>query len=75
MTMPSSCLAGFTCSAGIAGNKLLAKIASAMNKPNQQTLVPGRYFAALVFKTGRSIQKVVMSLSTLGTSFPAFSAT
>ena len=34
--------AGFTCSAGIACNKLLAKVASAMNKPNQQTVVPPR---------------------------------
>ena len=31
---------GFTCSAGIASNKMLAKIASAMHKPNRQTLVP-----------------------------------
>eukprot|EP00775_Hariotina_reticulata_P003602 gene3602-3867_t len=30
---------GFTASAGIAHNKLLAKIGSAKNKPNQQTLV------------------------------------
>eukprot|EP01038_Epipyxis_sp_PR26KG_P014724 gene14724-19791_t len=31
---------GFTCSAGIAHNKKLAKLASAMHKPNKQTLVP-----------------------------------
>ena len=42
--------AGFTCSAGIAGNKLLAKIASAMNKPNQQTLVPSRCSFGLLWK-------------------------
>ncbi|KAI4332072.1 hypothetical protein L6164_017011 [Bauhinia variegata] len=30
----------FTCSAGIAHNKMLAKLASAMNKPAQQTVVP-----------------------------------
>lgn len=32
---------GFECTAGIAHNKMLAKIASAMHKPNQQTVVPG----------------------------------
>ncbi|XP_051125403.1 DNA polymerase eta isoform X2 [Andrographis paniculata] len=30
----------FTCSAGIAHNKMLAKLASGMNKPSQQTIVP-----------------------------------
>ena len=35
--------ADFTCSAGVACNKLLAKVASAMNKPNQQTVVPPRH--------------------------------
>eukprot|EP00268_Persea_americana_P046176 TRINITY_DN4749_c1_g1_i6.p1 TRINITY_DN4749_c1_g1~~TRINITY_DN4749_c1_g1_i6.p1 ORF type:complete len:423 (-),score=79.38 TRINITY_DN4749_c1_g1_i6:1733-2890(-) len=30
----------FTCSAGIAHNKMLAKLASAMHKPAQQTVVP-----------------------------------
>ncbi|XP_065853636.1 DNA polymerase eta isoform X2 [Euphorbia lathyris] len=30
----------FTCSAGIAHNKMLAKLASGMNKPSQQTVVP-----------------------------------
>jgi hypothetical protein len=34
--------AGFTCSAGIAANKLLAKVGSALHKPNQQTIVPPR---------------------------------
>eukprot|EP01033_Poteriospumella_lacustris_P002845 gene2845-2070_t len=32
---------GFTCSAGIAVNKMLSKLASGMHKPNKQTLVPG----------------------------------
>eukprot|EP00466_Bigelowiella_natans_P010139 jgi/Bigna1/44250/e_gw1.91.8.1 len=30
----------FTCSAGVGRNKMLAKLASAMHKPNSQTLVP-----------------------------------
>lgn len=39
-----SCVTGYTMSAGIACNKLLAKIASAVHKPNQQTIVPPRCF-------------------------------
>jgi len=31
---------GFTCSAGIASNKLLAKLCGGLHKPNQQTLLP-----------------------------------
>ena len=31
---------GYTCSGGIGHNKMLAKIASAMHKPNRQTIVP-----------------------------------
>ncbi len=31
---------GFTCSAGIAHTKLLAKLASGLHKPAQQTVVP-----------------------------------
>ncbi|DBB00910.1 hypothetical protein WJX77_007765 [Trebouxia sp. C0004] len=33
---------GYSCSAGVACNKLMAKIASAMHKPNQQTVIPPR---------------------------------
>ncbi|KAM8708236.1 hypothetical protein ACLKA7_015240 [Drosophila subpalustris] len=31
---------GYECSAGIAHNKILAKLAAGMNKPNQQTILP-----------------------------------
>lgn len=31
---------GYSCSAGIAHNKILAKLASGMHKPSQQTLIP-----------------------------------
>lgn len=31
---------GFTCSAGIAANKILAKLCGGLHKPNQQTLLP-----------------------------------
>jgi len=34
---------GYRASAGISHNKTLAKLASAMNKPNAQTVVPRRY--------------------------------
>lgn len=34
--------AGYTLSAGIACNKLLAKVAAGLHKPDQQTIVPPR---------------------------------
>jgi DNA polymerase eta len=39
---------GYTCSAGIGPNKLLAKIGSAKNKPNKQTLVLPRAVEGLM---------------------------
>lgn len=33
---------GYDCSAGIAHNKVLAKLVAGMNKPNKQTLLPIR---------------------------------
>lgn len=36
---------GFTCSAGISSNKLLAKLCGGLHKPNQQTVLPPQVFA------------------------------
>lgn len=38
----------FTCSGGVAYNKQLAKVASALNKPNQQTVVTTRGVVGLM---------------------------
>eukprot|EP00731_Ephydatia_muelleri_P024747 Em0016g1018a len=42
---------GFTCSAGIAHNKVLAKLAAGMNKPNQQTILSTSLVPAVFDKT------------------------
>ncbi|KAE8682295.1 DNA polymerase eta, putative isoform 3 [Hibiscus syriacus] len=52
----------FTCSAGIAHNKMLAKLASGMNKPAQQTVVPS---SPLGVKLGISSQND-MGVNTVG---------
>jgi DNA polymerase eta len=39
---------GFTCSAGVASNKLLAKVGSALNKPNLQTVITARGAAGVM---------------------------
>ena len=38
---------GYTCSAGVAQNKILAKLATGMNKPDGQTVLVPRHIAAL----------------------------
>ncbi|KAI9756291.1 MAG: DNA-directed DNA polymerase eta rad30 [Lichina confinis] len=47
---------GYTCSAGIARNKTLAKLGSAHNKPNQQTIVRDR--AVQQFLSGFKFTKI-----------------
>lgn len=39
---------GFTCSAGIATNRMLAKTCSGMHKPNKQTILPVAFIASLM---------------------------
>ena len=39
---------GFTCSAGVASNKLLAKLCGGLHKPNQQTVLPPSAVHALL---------------------------
>ncbi|KAH6607225.1 hypothetical protein Trco_003538 [Trichoderma cornu-damae] len=39
---------GYTCSAGVANNKLLSKLGSAFRKPNRQTVVRGRAVPAFL---------------------------
>lgn len=38
---------GFSCSAGIAHSKILAKLGAGLNKPAQQTLVPAAAVAGM----------------------------
>eukprot|EP00928_Gymnodinium_smaydae_P056801 TRINITY_DN4011_c1_g4_i1.p1 TRINITY_DN4011_c1_g4~~TRINITY_DN4011_c1_g4_i1.p1 ORF type:complete len:708 (-),score=134.94 TRINITY_DN4011_c1_g4_i1:302-2425(-) len=39
---------GFTCSAGVAANKMLAKLCGGLHKPNQQTVLPAGAVAELL---------------------------
>lgn len=56
----------FSCSAGIAHNKMLAKLASGMNKPAQQTVVP--YAAVEELLSSLPIKKMKQLGGKLGTS-------
>ncbi|GAV69238.1 IMS domain-containing protein/IMS_C domain-containing protein, partial [Cephalotus follicularis] len=56
----------FTCSAGIAHNKMMAKLASAMNKPAQQTVVPSSSVQGLL--SSFPIKKMKQLGGKLGTS-------
>ncbi|XP_023640269.1 DNA polymerase eta isoform X2 [Capsella rubella] len=56
----------FTCSAGIAHNKMLAKLASGMNKPAQQTVVP--YSAVQELLSSLPVKKMKQLGGKLGTS-------
>ncbi|KAI9759339.1 MAG: DNA-directed DNA polymerase eta rad30 [Chaenotheca gracillima] len=47
---------GFTCSAGVASNKMLSKLGSAYKKPNQQTIVRNR--AVQQFLSGMKFTKI-----------------
>lgn len=38
---------GYECSAGIAHNKILAKLVCGLNKPNKQTILPLKHIAQL----------------------------
>ena len=53
LACPFGLTAGYTSSAGIAANKLLAKIGSALNKPNLQTVIPPRSALAVLQVCGR----------------------
>ncbi|XP_024011026.1 DNA polymerase eta isoform X2 [Eutrema salsugineum] len=56
----------FSCSAGIAHNKMLAKLASGMNKPAQQTVVP--YSAVQELLSSLPVKKMKQLGGKLGTS-------
>ncbi|KAL8205145.1 hypothetical protein R6Q57_008696 [Mikania cordata] len=49
---------GLTCSAGVAPNRLLAKVCSDINKPNGQFLLPNNRAAVMTFISSLPIRKI-----------------
>ncbi|OAY39274.1 DNA polymerase kappa isoform X4 [Manihot esculenta] len=49
---------GLTCSAGVAPNRLLAKVCSDINKPNGQFVLPNDWMAVMTFISSLPIRKI-----------------
>ncbi|GER36915.1 DNA polymerase IV [Striga asiatica] len=49
---------GLTCSAGVAPNRLLAKVCSDINKPNGQFVLPNKRMAVMTFISSLPIRKI-----------------
>ncbi|KAL8552735.1 hypothetical protein ACS0TY_001424 [Phlomoides rotata] len=49
---------GLTCSAGVAPNRLLAKVCSDINKSNGQFVLPNECVACMTFISSLSIRKI-----------------
>ncbi|RDX99021.1 DNA polymerase kappa [Mucuna pruriens] len=49
---------GLTCSAGVAPNRLLAKVCSDINKPNGQYILPNERMAVMTFVSSLPIRKI-----------------